>query len=110
ALVLDTPRTLDAVLREHSADGASYGFQRTSVPLHLLGSGATLASRAEARRASSGLAQFAHAELDFSGIEHIGHGFADELFRVFRRDHPGVELASSGMNAQVSAMLASVGR
>jgi anti-sigma regulatory factor (Ser/Thr protein kinase) len=106
AISLDTTRTLDAVLREHSRSGEGYAFERTVVPLQLLASDAALASRAEARRACSRLAQFASAELDFAGIEEVGHGFADELFRVFGRAHPALQLVPVGMNTQVAAMVA----
>ena len=111
AIMLDTPRTLDSVLREHSSSGAGYDFARTSVPLQLLAGGAAtamLSSRAQARRAAAGLKPFTHAEFDFSGIAHVGHGFADELFRVFRREHPALELMAVGMGAQVAAMVDSV--
>jgi anti-sigma regulatory factor (Ser/Thr protein kinase) len=109
AIQLDTPRTLDAVLRAHSRDGAGYGFERTRVPLHLIGSGSVaLASRADAKRVAARLAEFRLAEIDFDGIGEIGHGFADELFRVFSRDHPRVDLVPVGMNATVAAMVASV--
>jgi hypothetical protein len=30
--------------------------------------------------------------LDFEGVDSIGQAFADEVFRVFRRKHPDVEL------------------
>ena len=85
-ITLDTLRTLDDVLREHSSTGSGYAFERTSVPLHLLTgnqSGAMLASRADAKRAVHRLQAFRHAEVDFTGIAHVGHGFADEMFRVF---------------------------
>ena len=109
AIALDTQRTLDSVLRAHSADGAGYGFDRTVVPLHLLGGGAhALASRADARRVAARLGQFGRAELDFSGIGEVGHGFADELFRVFRRAHPATQLVAVGANAQIAAMVASI--
>jgi hypothetical protein len=67
-----------------------------------------LASRAEARRAVHRLDQFGHAEIDFSGIGQLGHGFADEMFRVFSRQHPAVELMPVGMSSQVAAMIDSV--
>jgi anti-sigma regulatory factor (Ser/Thr protein kinase) len=108
AIALDTPRTLDEVLRSQGSAALAYGFQRTQVPLHLLAGGDTLASRADAKRVASRLQAFARAEIDFAGIEYVGHGFADELFRVFRREHPEVELVPLAMNAQVSAMLATV--
>jgi len=108
AIALDTQRTLDEVMRATSLAEGGYGFDTTHVPLSLISEGAALASRAEARRASSRLTQFRRAELDFTGIADIGHGFADELFRVFSRANPGVELVPLGMSAQVAAMVACV--
>jgi anti-sigma regulatory factor (Ser/Thr protein kinase) len=108
AIALDTPRTLDAVLRAHSTDSAGFAFERTVVPLQLLGSGQALASRAEAKRVASRLSKFRGAEIDFGGITDIGHGFADELFRVVRREHPGLDLVPVGMTPQVAAMVQSV--
>lgn len=112
AIMLDTPRTLPSVLQAQSASGSDAAFERTRVPLVLLDGGASgsvmLASRAEARRATKRLAQFRHAEIDFSGVDVIGHGFADEMFRVFGRDHPGLELHPVGMTAQVAAIVDSV--
>ena len=109
AIALDTPRTLDAVLRSHSAQQAGYAFEHTVVPLHLIGSGElALASRADAKRVASRLAQFRRAEIDFSGISEVGHGFADELFRVFSRQHPALELVPISMAPRVAAMVHSV--
>lgn len=113
ALTLDTSRTLDGVLRAHSSSGSDYTFERTSVALNLLTGGqpgALLTSRAEAKRAVHRLAQFRHAEIDFSGIGQLGHGFADEMFRVFARAQPGLEISAVGMAAQVAAMVNSVRR
>jgi hypothetical protein len=109
AIQLDTARTLDAVLRAHSHDEQGYGFEKTVVPLHLLGGdGAALASRADARRVMARLPLFRSAEIDFSGIDEVGHGFADELFRVFPRAHPSLELVPVGMAPRVAAMVDSV--
>ncbi len=108
AISMDTQRTLDAVLRAHSANADGYAFERTRVPLHLIGEGLALASRADAKRVAARLASFRCAELDFEGITDIGHGFADELFRVWRREHPSVELVPLAMRPQVAAMVQSV--
>ena len=110
ALALDTPRTLDALLQQHSRSGQGYDFSRTRVPLALLAAGglAQLASRAEARRAAQRLEGFQCAELDFTGVQQLGHGFADELFRVFARAHPQIELQPVGMAPQVAAMVEAV--
>jgi anti-sigma regulatory factor (Ser/Thr protein kinase) len=113
AIALDTTRTLDGLLRAHSASTeAAYRFERTSVPLHLIGMGSqgdlALASRADAKRVVSRLGEFVTAELDFNGISDIGYAFADELFRVFPSHNPSVRLMPVGMGPQVAAMVASV--
>lgn len=107
AITLQTPRTLDAVLRSASLDGAGFEFETTRVPLALLAAGGSglLAARADARRACARLAQFKRAELDFGALDAIGHGFADELLRVFAREHPEVTLVPVGATAPVRQML-----
>ncbi len=108
AIALDTPRTLHEVLQAHSASGQGLGFERTQVPLHLLADQGHLVSRAQARRVAQRLAAFQHADLDFSGLDEVGHGFADELFRVFGQAHPAVALHALHMSPRVQAMVASV--
>jgi anti-sigma regulatory factor (Ser/Thr protein kinase) len=109
AISLDTARTLETVMAAQSADSAGCSFDVTSVPLHLISAdGQSLASRADAKRVALRLAQFRRAELDFEGISDIGHGFADELFRVFRRAHPALDLVPVGMTPRVAAMVESV--
>lgn len=106
AIALDTPRTLDGVLRGASLDGRGCGFDATRVPLGLLAAGSgLLASRADARRVTARLAQFRRVELDFGGVDAIGHGFADELLRVFGRAHPEVALVPVAAGPRVAAML-----
>ena len=46
--------------------------------------------------------------VDFSGVPHIGHGFADELFRVFAGQQAGFELVPVNMSPAVASMVASV--
>lgn len=107
AIALDTPRTLDQVLRSTAEQG--YGLDRTEVSLRLLtGPNTWLESRAQARRVAARLDSFRHARLDFSGIDEIGPAFADELFRVYARAHPGVELVPAAASPRVAAMIAAV--
>lgn len=109
AISLDSPRTLDTVLRAHSLDGDGYGFDRTVVPLRLLAEGgAALESRALARRVAARLQQFRRAELDFSGVGEIGHAFADELFRVAGHMHPALQMVPVGTTPRVGAMIEAV--
>lgn len=109
SFLLDTPRTLDALRQEHSADGSGFGFDRTVVPMRLIASAATgLESRAQARRIGARLDRFERAELDFSGITEVGHAFADELFRVLPADAALADLVAVNMAPRVQAMVASV--
>lgn len=110
-IALDTPRRVDEVLRGQSLTGAGYAFERTRVPLQLLtGAHTGLESRAQARLAAHRLARFARAELDFDGIAELGHGFADELFRVFARTNPGTELVPLHAAPRIAALIDAVRR
>lgn len=109
AIALDTPRTLSGVLNAWSLDGAGVGFERTVVPVAMMTSDCVgLESRAQARRVASRLEQFERAEIDFAGIDRIGHGFADELFRVQPGGQPLLNLQPVNMSPAVAAMVASV--
>jgi anti-sigma regulatory factor (Ser/Thr protein kinase) len=109
AISLQTRRTLDEVLRAYSGDGLSLGFERTVVPLRLMaGELHGLASRAQARRVGAGLDKFRRAEIDFTGIAEVGHGFADELFRVYLTAHPELELVPMHMSPPVRELIGSV--
>jgi hypothetical protein len=67
--------------------------------------GSALVSRAEAKRLTERLTDFRHVTLDFSGVEVVGQGFCDEVFRVFARRHPEVALEPVGMSEAVSFMV-----
>lgn len=109
AIALDTTRTLDSVLAAYSLDGATFGFERTVVPLRLITCDvAGLESRAQARRVASRLQSFRRAEVDFAGVAHIGHGFADELFRVQAHALSNLDLVPLNMAPAVAAMVGSV--
>lgn len=109
AIMLDTPRTLDGVMRAASLDGAGYAFERTRVPLALLsGTGGVLESRAQARRVAERLSLFRQVDLDFDHVVDVGHAFADELFRVVARQQPLLALVPTNMAPRVAAMIASI--
>ena len=67
--------------------------------------GTTLISRSEAKRIVTGLTKFEHVTLDFSGVDVVGQGFCDEVFRVFARAQPEITLEPIGMNAAVGFMV-----
>lgn len=109
AIALDTARTLDEVLVGASLDRRPARVDVTRVPLALLvNAQVSLDSRSQARRVARRLTQFREAELDFQGVSDIGHGFADELFRVWAGEHPGLTLRPVGMAPAVAAMVGAV--
>jgi hypothetical protein len=73
--------------------------------VRLAGFGAQLLSRSEARRVTVGLERFRYVTIDFTGVELVGQGFCDEVFRVFAAAHPEDVLVPTGMNESVSFMV-----
>lgn len=44
---------------------------------------------------------------DFDGVETIGQAFADEIFRVFARSHPEIEIVPVGATPEVQQIIQS---
>lgn len=87
-------------------DPETLRFTRTRSTIRLATLGRVLVSRSEAKRTLARLADFRHVTFDFSGVEVVGQGFCDEIFRVFARAHPDVTLEPVGMNDPVAFMVA----
>lgn len=84
----------------------SFARQRIEIPVRLaLRDGQPPTSRASARRLLERLETAGEVVLDFSGIAAVGPAFADEVFRVFRREHPDVTLARVGASLAVERSL-----
>jgi len=64
-----------------------------------------LVSRSQAKRVLARVELFKKAIFNFEGVETIGQAFADEIFRVFPRQHPGTEVYSSRANSEVKRMI-----
>lgn len=108
AIALNTTRTLDGVMAAWSIGGDGIEFDQTVVQLRLLtGEGQALDSRAAARRVGLRLTAFKRAEISFEGVSDVGHGFTDELFRVFARAHPQVELVATHTTPRIEALVQS---
>lgn len=105
AIARDTGRTLPQVLQSASLSAAGHALERTTVPLRLLGSDG-LVSRAQARRVALRLTGFRCAELDFGGVEMLGHSFVDELFRVCATEQPNLHLLPRGLTPALARMMA----
>jgi anti-sigma regulatory factor (Ser/Thr protein kinase) len=83
-----------------------YTFSKTHVPLRLAQYGTQqLISRSEAKRVLSRFEGFREVLLDFAGIDWIGQAFADEIFRVYRRNHPEINIIATNASEPVRQMI-----
>lgn len=105
-LVLGTraTRTLKSVFDEFSEPGEP-GIDRTTLKVRLSDRANAFVSRSEAKKLTAGLDDFSQVVLDFDGVVEVGQGFVDELFRVWARDHPQIELVPVNMNEDVTFMI-----
>ena len=86
------------------------GFNKTVVPVIRLidrknETDMSLTSRSQARRLLHRFDRFSNVVLDFAGIDFIGQGFADEVFRVYENLHPDVHISYTNTNSQVEKMI-----
>lgn len=97
-----TVRDLRLLFEEYTED---YEFVRTRTVIKLFSIGVRFVSRSEAKRLMQGLEKFREVVLDFAGVEGVGQGFADEVFRVWQGEHPEVRLVSDNMSEPVEFMV-----
>jgi hypothetical protein len=88
------------------ASGEDFGFTKTVVPVRLAEYGDDkLISRSQAKRVLVRVELFKTVLFDFKGVDTIGHSFADEIFRVFALQHPGMDLIPIDMSEGVKQMV-----
>jgi anti-sigma regulatory factor (Ser/Thr protein kinase) len=102
-----TRQRLESVFSEFAPAEFDYQFLRTEVHVKLLRR--DYVSRSEAKRLLANLDKFRQVQLDFRGVLSVGQGFADEVFRVFRRQHPQIQISVRNADAAVAAMLRHAG-
>lgn len=102
-LGLETTKTMDAIFAEYSEQ--SFQFDTSRIVVKLFERGVDFVSRSEAKRVVAGLERFRHVIVDFRGIDSIGQGFADEIFRVWAEAHPEVRIDSINMRDPVRIMV-----
>ena len=105
-LANQTKRELKKVFAEFISDDDSFAFAKTIVPVELVRYGNdNLISRSQAKRLLVRVDLFKNVVFDFSGVDMIGQAFADEIFRVFARQHPEIKLQWVNANAQIERMI-----
>ena len=98
----EAARTTQEVFSRYAAEADEFGFSKTHVPVQLAVYGhENLVSRSQAKRLLARFERFKEVFLDFEGVEVIGKAFADEIFRVFRKEHPNTKIVWSRANENV---------
>ena len=97
-----TQTTAEAVFERYTHD---FQFDTSRCVIRLFEHGTTFISRSEAKRLVANLDRFRQVVLDFRGVKRVGQGFVDQVFRVWARKHPEVQLLPEGMNREVEFML-----
>lgn len=98
-----TRRDLGQLFRDFAND--DFEFDKTEVRVRLSPKQGEHVSRSEARRVLFGLDKFKRIVFDFSGVAGIGQAFADEVFRVFQKQHSEIQVTAEKMNATVEFMV-----
>lgn len=98
-------KTLTEVFASYQ-DPESFEFNKTHIVVQLSKlKEERLISRSQAKRITLGLERFHHVILDFKGVEVVGQGFVDEIFRVFQSSHPNIKIDAINTNADVEFMI-----
>lgn len=96
-------RDLNEIFQQYAPEQFDFRFERTKVQVRVLLSNCV--SRSEARRLVNGLDKFREVSLDFGGVEILGQGFADEVFRVFLVAHPHVSIRVEKLRPSLAPMV-----
>ena len=101
-----TSRTSTKVFNQFTSSEDDFGFTKTVVPVALAQySNDKLVSRSQAKRLLVRIEKFRTVIFDFKDVESIGQAFADEVFRVFAKSHPDIELSYIHANLSVKRMI-----
>ena len=104
AISTDASWTMRQIFEKYEGDDVH--FRKTHVPIKLgRYPGEQLVSRSQAKRILARFENFSEVILDFEGVPQIGQAFADEIFRVFRQDHPNIRLFAIRTNPEVTQMI-----
>ena len=96
-------RKLDAVFKKYASKEFDYQFMRTQVLVRLYKK--DFLSRSEAKRLLHGLDKFKEIVLDFKKVKSLGQGFADEVFRIFVKEHPNISIKTQNVRPLVQSMI-----
>jgi len=94
------------IFDDYASEEDDYGFNQTVVPVKLAQNGdGKLVSRSQAKRVLAGLDKFTNILFDFIGVETIGQAFADQIFRIYKNQHPEIKIIYINTNRNLDNMI-----
>lgn len=87
-----------------SYSSKDYEFDRADLRVRLTADHELL-SRSQAKRILAGMDKYRKLVFDFAKVSVIGQAFADEIFRVFQKRNPQMEITFSNANEAVTGMI-----
>lgn len=103
-----TKRVLKEVFNMYST--IDDGFIKTRIPIKEVCQEGEPIARSQARKLLYRLEQFKIVELDFSGVDFMGQGFADEVFRVFKTRYSQIQIIALNACPDILRMIKHVQR
>lgn len=100
---LNSKKNLNEIFRQYT--DSSFEFSKTTVTIRLYKMESKYISRSQARRIVSGLEKFKTITLDFKDVKLLGQGFADEIFRVWKSNHPDISIKAINADENVEFMI-----
>jgi anti-sigma regulatory factor (Ser/Thr protein kinase) len=97
--------TTDLELVFNRYAGEPYSFDKTYIAIEQFTAEGNYVSRSQARRVLSQLEKFRTVVLDFKNVELVGQAFADEVFRVWKNQHPDIAIEVKNANENVMMMI-----
>ncbi len=96
-------RRLDKIFSYFAPEEFDYRFEKTRALVKLFHQ--DYVSRSEAKRLLYGLDRFKEIILDFKGVKSIGQGFADEIFRVFKKEYPDKVIKTDNLSPALKQII-----
>jgi len=104
---INTSKELQNQFAEFSNE--DFEFDTSKVKVNMFSKGNDYISRSQAKRLLAGLEKYRVILLDFKGVQSIGQGFADQVFRVFQGAHPAITIEVVNCLPAVTFMIERVG-
>ena len=101
----ESKKSIRELFHSYSLDPKKLTLDTTTIPIKLYDLGEVWISRSQAKKVLMNLEKYKKVIFDFGGLDLIGQGFADEIFRVYQNEHPDMILEPINMNETIAILV-----